>query len=70
MKELREKLSKAKAFIKHQDQLFKDVHAASFHEESEESYRSQISTLEIELDRQRVSSTRITLRVSLLTGCD
>ncbi|KAG6811875.1 hypothetical protein H0H92_005451 [Tricholoma furcatifolium] len=55
----KEKLDKAKAFIKNQDKLFKEQHAASvssgpgFFEEAEASFRSQIKLLEEELARQK-----------------
>ncbi|GLB35178.1 putative HOOK protein [Lyophyllum shimeji] len=54
-----DKLNKAKAFIKSQDKLFKEQHAASLSstpglfEEAEASFRSQIKVLEEDLARQK-----------------
>lgn len=59
-KTLQEKLNKAKQFIKSQDKLFKEQHAANTasapqgtFEEAEVSFRSQIKVLEEELARQK-----------------
>lgn len=72
VKELKEKLSKAKAFIKHQDQAFRDLHAsreqAGFSEESEDSYRSQISSLALELDRQKVIDSSFQIQTTANKG--
>ncbi|KAG5637856.1 hypothetical protein H0H81_002895 [Sphagnurus paluster] len=63
-----EKLSKAKAFIKSQDKLFKEQHAASagsapgLFEEAEASFRSQIKVLEEEVARQKRLMAESTMR--------
>ncbi|KAI5474231.1 protein-nucleus import-related protein [Pseudohyphozyma bogoriensis] len=65
VKELQEKLQKAKAFIKQQDKLFKEAHADEHHgnfEEAEQSYRSQIATLTEELERQKTNTAEVEAR--------
>ncbi|KAG6833504.1 hypothetical protein H0H87_006076 [Tephrocybe sp. NHM501043] len=58
-----EKLNKAKAFIKSQDKLFKEQHAANaspapgMFEEAEASFRSQIKVLEEELVHHKMGHT-------------
>ncbi|KAF9001979.1 HOOK protein-domain-containing protein [Cyathus striatus] len=62
-KTLNEKLTKARQFIKSQDKLFKEQHAASASsvstgafEEAEVSFRSQIKVLEEDIARQKVGN--------------
>ncbi|KAG6910913.1 hypothetical protein DXG01_006596 [Tephrocybe rancida] len=63
-----EKLNKAKAFIKSQDKLFKEQHAASassapgLFEEAEASFRSQIKVLEEEVVRHKALLAESTMR--------
>ncbi|KAG6820792.1 hypothetical protein H0H93_011557 [Arthromyces matolae] len=72
-KTLTEKLMKAKAFIKSQDKLFKEQHAANssagteLSEEAEASFRSQIKLLEDEVTRQKVESGLQTLLAETTT---
>ncbi|KAG5645038.1 hypothetical protein DXG03_007217 [Asterophora parasitica] len=68
-KTAQEKLSKAKAFIKSQDKLFKEQHALAssavspgLFEEAETSFRSQIKVLEEEVARQKQLMTESTRR--------
>ncbi|KAG6861873.1 hypothetical protein C0995_010579 [Termitomyces sp. Mi166 len=67
-KTLNEKLAKAKAFIKSQDKLFKEQHAAnlsstpSLFEEAEASFRSQIKVLEDEIARHKALLAESTIR--------
>lgn len=68
VKTAQEKLAKAKAFIKSQDKLFKEQHAANVSsapgtfEEAETSFRSQIKVLEEEVTRQKRLTQESTLR--------
>ncbi|XP_006458316.1 hypothetical protein AGABI2DRAFT_176716 [Agaricus bisporus var. bisporus H97] len=64
-----EKLIKARQFIKEQDKLFKEEHAATAgsipanaFEEAEASFRSQIKILEEEIERQKTLSRERTKR--------
>ncbi|CEQ40447.1 SPOSA6832_02062, partial [Sporobolomyces salmonicolor] len=62
VQDLQDKLQKAKAFIKQQDKLFKEAHAAEQHgnfDEAEQSYQQQISQLRDELERQKINSAEI-----------
>ncbi|KNZ79392.1 Hook like protein [Termitomyces sp. J132] len=78
VKTLNEKLTKAKAFIKSQDKLFKEQHAASLSstpglfEEAEASFRSQIKVLEEEVVRYKAllaeSTTRYRREQELMLG--
>ncbi|RDB21492.1 Protein Hook 3 [Hypsizygus marmoreus] len=67
-KTAQEKLTKAKNFIKAQDKLFKEQHAANpipapgMFEEAEASFRSQIKVLEEDLARQKRLMTESTAR--------
>ncbi|GAA5963914.1 hypothetical protein JCM21900_001145 [Sporobolomyces salmonicolor] len=62
VQDLQDKLQKAKAFIKQQDKLFKEAHAAEQHgtfDDAEQSYQQQISQLRDELERQKINSAEI-----------
>ncbi|KAK4056140.1 hypothetical protein OIO90_002871 [Microbotryomycetes sp. JL221] len=65
VEELKEKLQKAKAFIKQQDQLFREQYesdADGHFEASVQEYESRIATLEGELARQQTNTAELEAR--------
>ncbi|GAA5907780.1 hypothetical protein JCM5296_004534 [Sporobolomyces johnsonii] len=62
VRDMQDKLQKAKTFIKQQDKLFKEAHAAEQHgnfDEAEQSYQQQISQLRDELERVKTNRDEI-----------